>query len=320
MLEKPKDVFVIRLLKVAGFLIPPVLWEILSLAGFFDSQFVPSFFRSLLGAARLVELGLLLDSLIISLWRALAGLLIAVAVGIPLGLVTGRFAAEAGGWFNPLFRFFAQVNPFTVMPVFILFFGIGEISKIAVSAWVSLWPVYFNAFTGAREADRVIIKTARAMSAPEWKVFLSVILPGALWSIFSGITLGLELSFFALTAAEMIGANIGLGWLIQASYYNLRFTWMYGAIIVTVLAALCIAAALDGIKTRLFFWRGGNFSETEKYSERRGKFCVKDFALAASVVIIIFIAGLWRVDAVRKEARQFGKEGHRSAPIGIFDE
>jgi NitT/TauT family transport system permease protein len=320
MSEKLKRVFVIRLLKAAGFLIIPALWEIFSLARFFDPLFVPSFLLSLLGAVRLVELGLLLDSLIISLWRALAGLLIAAAIGIPLGLVTGRFAAGAGGWFNPLFRFLAQVNPFTVMPVFILFFGIGEISKVAAGAWVSLWPVYFNAFTGAREADRIIIKTARAMAAPEWKIFLSVILPGALWSIFSGLKLGLELSFFALIAAEMIGANIGLGWLIQASYYNLRFAWMYGAIIVTVLAALCIAAALDGMKAKLSFWRGGNFSEKEKYSERRGKFSVKDTALAAAVVVVIFIAGLWRVDAVRKEARQFGKEGHQRAPIGIFDE
>jgi NitT/TauT family transport system permease protein len=320
MSETLKRVFVIRLLQAVGFLILPALWEIVSLAGLFDPQFVPSFFLSLLGAVRLVELGLLLDSLIISLWRALAGLLIAVAVGVPLGLATGRFAAGVGGWFNPLFRFLAQVNPFTVMPVFILFFGIGEISKVAVSAWVSLWPVFFNAFTGAREADRIIIKTARAMAAPEWKVFLSVILPGSLWSIFSGLKLGLELSFFALIATEMIGANIGLGWLIQASYYNLRFAWMYGAIIVTVLAGLCLAVSLDGMKAKLFFWRSGKFSEKEKYSERRGIFSVKDAALAAAVVIIIFIAGLWRVDAVRKEARQFGKEGHQSAPLGIFDD
>jgi NitT/TauT family transport system permease protein len=306
------------LFTTAGFLTPAIAWEFLSRSGYFDSVFIPPFSVSLFGALRLAELGLLFDSLVISLWRAFMGLCIAFLTGVPLGLCAGRLAGGAA--FNPLFRLLAQVNPFTVMPLFILFFGIGEISKIAVCFWVSLWPVCFNTFAGARCVDQTLVKTAKTMAASPLRIFFTVILPGASSLLFDGLKLGLEMAFFVLVAAEMIGASAGLGWLVQASYYNLQFPWMYGAAIVTVVTGLSLSLCLGGIRKKLFFWREDKNTEKEKFPSRKKGFSKPDICIFVFVFLVIFCAGILKNREIRKENENFGKEGFRSAPLGIFDE
>ncbi|MDR0721386.1 MAG: ABC transporter permease [Treponema sp.] len=330
-------------LKAMGLLVPGLLWELLSRLGFLDPQFVPSFLQALGGIVQTVEARLLPGSLIISLWRAMIGLFIASALAIPLGLIIGRDASGFGDCFNPLFRLLAQVNPFTLTPVFILFFGIGEGAKAGIVAWVCFWPVFFNTLEGARGVDPILLKTARGMGAPGSTLFLTVILPGAASSIFSGLKLGLEMSFFVLIAAEMIGASSGIGWLVQASYWNLRFSWMYGAMILSIGLGFCINGYLNRLYDKVFFWREEPVSLQGRLGrEGRGKwknnqglprgrrkrsklprrkpFTGRDFIRAAVLILLILLAGFWQIRETQKEWQQFGKEGHTSSGIGIFDD
>jgi NitT/TauT family transport system permease protein len=305
-------------LKAAALLAPALVWEILSRSGFPDPQFVPSFFQALGGIVQAAQGGLLLGSIIISLWRAMTGLLLASAVAVPLGLCVGRDASGLGDCFNPLFRLLAQVNPFALAPIFILFLGIGESAKAGIVAWVCFWPIFFNTLGGARSVDPILIKTARGMAASGPVLFFTVILPGAASSIFTGLKLGLEMSFFVLIAAEMIGASSGIGWLVQAAYWNMRFAWMYGAMILAIALGFCMNGYLNRLYDRVFFWREepagpGLF--------RRRPFTPRDLAGAVALLLLIFIAGLWQIRETRREWQSFGKEGQASpSGLGIFDD
>ncbi|MDR2743517.1 MAG: ABC transporter permease [Treponema sp.] len=326
-------------LKAAGLLIPALIWELLSRLGFLDPQFVPSFLQALGGIVQTAGAGLLPGSLIISLWRAMIGLFIAAAFAVPLGLFIGRDTSGLGDCFNPLFRLLAQVNPFTLTPVFILFFGIGEGAKAGIVAWVCFWPIFFNTLAGARGVDPALVKTARGMAAPGSTLFFTVILPGAASSIFSGLKLGLEMSFFVLIAAEMIGASSGIGWLVQASYWNLRFSWMYGTMILAIGLGFCMNGYLNRLSDKVFFWREEpapqgrlGWEGREKWKMNRvpspGRqkrplrkpFTGKDLISAAVLILLILLAGFWQIRETQKEWRQFGKEGHTSSGIGIFDD
>ncbi|MDR3114236.1 MAG: ABC transporter permease [Treponema sp.] len=321
-------------LKAAGVLIPALIWEFLSRAGFLDPQFFPSFLQALGGIVGAAEVGLLPGSLIISLWRAMIGLFTASAFAIPLGLLIGRDTSGLGDCFNPLFRLLAQVNPFTLAPIFILVFGIGEGAKAGIVAWVCFWPVFFNTLEGARGVEAALVKTARGMGAPGRMLFFTVLLPGAAASIFGGLKLGLEMSFFVLIATEMIGASSGIGWLVQASYWNLRFSWMYGAMILAIALGFCMNRYLSRLYDKVFFWRDepAPRQRPEEQVNRdppemrtrpvllRKPFARKDAIGAALLLLLILLAGFWQIRETQKEWRQFGKEGHTASGIGIFDD
>ena len=174
-------------------------------------------------------------------------------------------------------------------------------------------------------------------------MFLTVILPGAASSIFSGLKLGFEMSFFVLIAVEMIGASSGIGWLVQASYWNLRFSWMYGAMILSIGLGFCMNGYLNRLYDKVFFWREESVSlQGRLRREGRGKwknnqgfpqgqrkrsklplrkpFTGRDFIRVAVLILLILLAGFWQIRETQKEWQQFGKEGHTSSGIGIFDD
>ncbi|MDR1930249.1 MAG: ABC transporter permease [Treponema sp.] len=306
-------------LKVSGIAVLLLLWEILSRFRVLDPQFLPSFTQTLMGLGKLLVEGVLFTSVMVSLWRALTGLFIAAAAAVPLGLFLGRRSRNVERCFNPFFRMLAQVNPFSLMPIFILFFGIGEAVKIAVTAWVCLWPLLFNTIEGARNIDPVIIKTARAMASSGPALFFKVIVPGAAASVFSGLRLGLEMSFFMLAAAEMVGASSGLGWLLHNSAMNLQFVRMYGAILASVLLGFGMSKFLKLVQIRTFFWRENlGLSKTEEAGAGRVK-RNGDLIFTGALVLLILVLGTWQVEVSRREQGNFNHlphSGHLSAGSG----
>jgi NitT/TauT family transport system permease protein len=193
--------------------------------------------------------------IMVSLWRTLSGLFIAFIIAIPAGFLLGRYFTYAARVMDPLLRVFGQVNPFSVMPVFMLFFGIGEEAKLAVVAWVCIWPLLFHTINGARSVDPVQVKTARAMGVSEEELFRKVILPSSMLGIFNGLRIGVEMSFFMLIAAEMIGASAGLGWLVHNMAMNYQIARMYSAGLVIVLLGMALNYILKDLQERLFFWK-----------------------------------------------------------------
>ncbi|MCX7745379.1 MAG: ABC transporter permease [Clostridia bacterium] len=279
-----------------------LLWEAAPRFGWIDNQFIPSFTATLLEVKFLWLNGDLFAHIMVSLWRSFNGLLAAVAIAIPLGTFLGRRSSAFMDTLNPLFRMLAQFNPFSLMPVFILFFGIGEVAKLAIVAWVSIWPVLFNTVTGVRMVDANLIKSAKALNISEVRLLTKVVLPAAAPSIFSGIRVGVEISFFMLIAAEMIGAHAGLGWLMHNSAMNYHIPRIYAAGLGIVTLGVILNQCLRDFQKRFFFWKDASpifHSGGEKKKVKRlGK--VRIAFILAAFTFFIFV-GTLEVNRINRE-------------------
>jgi len=307
-------------LKISGAALFLILWEVSPRLGLLDPQFLPTFTATLGEVWKMLFSGVMFTGAMVSLWRALIGLIIAAAAALPLGLWIGT---EEGGAIErrirPVLRLFSQVNPFSLMPVFILFFGIGEVVKLAVVAWVCLWPLLFNAIEGARNADPALVKTAKAMCAGRFGALAKVILPGASAFIFAGLRVGVEMSFFMLIAAEMIGATDGLGWLLHNSAMNYQIGRIYASSLIIIALSFGLSLMLKHLQNRLFFWR------EDALSSHRAAGGVKRTALKkwqAGVIFafvgLLLTVGTWQVEVSRQKMAGFNRaihsHDHHSAP------
>jgi NitT/TauT family transport system permease protein len=148
-----------------------------------------------------------------------------------------------------------QISALALFPVFILIFGIGEVSKAIIIFWASFWPILLNTVVGVKNIDPILIRSARSMGANGGKLFFNLIVPAAAPSTFTGIRLGASYAFMVLVAAEMVGANSGLGFLVLNSQETFKIPEMYAAIITLCLFGLLINYILLELERRATKWR-----------------------------------------------------------------
>ena len=229
-------------------------WELLPRLGVVNPQFVPPLSAIVGAIVELFQTGELVKNSLVSLERAFGGLLVAVAVGFPLGLLLG-------GWFpriqlavEPLMELFAQANPVILAHIIIFFLGIGQAAKIFIIAWLCVWPIIFSTITGIHTVDPLLLKAAASLGLGRWRLFIWVVLPSAAPFMFTGLRLAAGYAFIMLIAAEMMGASSGLGWLVnkyQESYHVTRI--FAGATVITFLA-VSTDCLLRLIEKRVVVW------------------------------------------------------------------
>ena len=232
------------------------IWEFLPRTGIVSSAFLSPPSAVLAAIAQLIETGQLNKHIFASLQRSLAGLSLAILAGVSLGLLMGvvrRFEA----FVDPLLQLFRQVSALALFPVFLLFFGIGEASKIAIIFWAAFWPVLLNTISGVKQVEKLLIHSALSMGATRSFIFFKVILPAAAPSIFTGIRLAGAYSITALVAAEMIGSHAGLGFLTLNSQEIFQIPSMYAGIVLLALLGLALNYVLALLEKRLTRWRSG---------------------------------------------------------------
>jgi NitT/TauT family transport system permease protein len=191
---------------------------------------------------------------LVSLQRAGLGLLVSAVVGVVLGLFTGYFR-NIDRILSLLFQSFRQMSAFALFPVFILLFGLGELSKIIIIFWASLWPVLLNTASGVKNVDPVLINSAKSMGASKYFIFTYVILPAAAPEIFTGIRLGGSYCVMAVVAAEMIGASSGLGYLVLYSEETFNVPEMYGGIVALAVLGIGLNGILHSIERFFTSWK-----------------------------------------------------------------
>ncbi|WP_182284960.1 ABC transporter permease [Comamonas testosteroni] len=232
------------------------IWEFLPRAGLVNSAFLSPPSAVLAAIVQLAQSGQLGKHVAASLQRSLAGLILAVVAGVALGLLMGvvrRFEA----FVDPLLQLFRQVSALALFPVFLLFFGIGEASKIAIIFWAAFWPVLLNSISGVKQVEKLLIHSALSMGASRGFIFFKVILPAAAPSIFTGIRLAGAYSITALVAAEMIGSHAGLGFLTLNSQEIFQIPSMYAGIVLLAVLGLALNYGLALLEKRLTRWRSG---------------------------------------------------------------
>lgn len=189
-----------------------VLWELSSRAGWLSTRVLPEPWAVVSAFARLAASGELLDHVLVSTGRALAGLALGGGLGLLLGLLTGTFRG-AETLLDSTLQMVRNIPALALIPLVILWFGIDESAKLFLVAVGVFFPIYLNTFHGIRSVDRGLIEMARSYGLRGWPLYRQVILPGALPSILVGLRFALGLMWVLLIVAETISAQSGIGYM-----------------------------------------------------------------------------------------------------------
>lgn len=230
-------------------------WEVLPRYGILDPAIIPPLSSVAEKIYSLAVEGVLFKHIGISIQRAGLGFILAAATGIPAGFLLGGLFKELEEMLLPLLKLLEKINPFALFPVFILIFGIGEVSKVTMIYWVSQWPIIFNTIMGVRGIDTQLVKTGRSMGAGGVDLFFKIILPAAMPGIFNGLKLGAQLAFIMVMYAEMLGSSGGMGWLTINAQETYKLTQLFGATICIAIIGLIINKLFWFIEGRMLIWR-----------------------------------------------------------------
>lgn len=239
--------------RYASVLLVAVLWEAVARLGWLNAVLFPPVTVILGRLVTLVGDGTLPAEAAVSLFRMGAGFGLSLVVGVPLGFLMGWWRS-VDAFFGPVFAFGFPVPKVALIPVFLLFFGLGHASKIALVFVDSLFPVVLSALHGVRLVEQPLVWSARAMGDSESRVLGRVVWPAALPHVFTGIRLGLVVSLIVVFISEMVAAGSGLGHVMIVSARNFKIVDMYTAILSIGLLGFVLDRALLGIRARALAW------------------------------------------------------------------
>ncbi len=201
-----------------------LIWQ--AAASVSNPDFLPGPVRTLQGALELSRDGSLFRYIGISFLRVLTGWVLGSAIAIPLGIIMGRFRSVRAVT-EPFLNFIRFIPPLAFITLFMLWFGIGEKSKIMLILYSTLFIVLLNTMSGALAVEEDKVRSARSMGASEWQILLHVIVPATVPYMFTGIRLAMGSSFMAIIGAEMVAANSGVGFMIWNSRLYFKTDWIF---------------------------------------------------------------------------------------------
>lgn len=223
-----------------------VLWQILGQSEIISSSILPTPLNVVDAAIQLTSSGKLQEHVLISTQRALIGFFIGGIIGFILGLLNGtvKFFEITTDTTMQMIR---TIPHLALIPLVILWFGIGESAKIFLVALGVMFPVYINTFSGIQNVDRKLIEMGTVYGLSKWKLFVNIILPGALSSILVGIRYALGVMWMSLIVAETIGADSGIGFMATSAR-----EFMQMDIVVLTIVLYSILGKLSDVIAKLF--------------------------------------------------------------------
>ncbi|WDF93421.1 taurine ABC transporter permease TauC [Aeromonas dhakensis] len=190
-----------------------------------------------------------------SLQRILIALAAATLSGVTVGLAMG-LNPTLRGMLDPLIELYRPVPPLAYLPLMVIWFGIGETSKVLLIYLAIFAPVAMATLAGVQGAKQVRLRAARALGANRWQVLWYVIVPGALPDMLTGLRIGLGVGWSTLVAAELIAATRGVGFMVQAAGEFLATDVVLAGILVIALIAFTLELGLRALQRRLTPWHG----------------------------------------------------------------
>jgi NitT/TauT family transport system permease protein len=240
-----------RVLGLGGLL---ALWELLTRTGWVSALFLPSPLGVLATGLAMLRSGELLTHVGTSLGRIVLGFGLGALGGVTVGLVVGVFSlAEAIG--TPLIAATFPIPKIALLPLLILWLGIGEASKVSVIMLGVFFPMAINTYAGVRHADPLLLRAAVSFGAGRWSLIRKVMLPSALPMIFAGLKLGAGTALLLLVAAEMIAASSGIGFLILNAQNLMETTALMVGIVLLSLLGLASHGLLSWLERRAIPWK-----------------------------------------------------------------
>jgi taurine transport system permease protein len=197
--------------------------------------------------------GQLLTHAIHSLKLVAMGFAVAIATGVPLGLWMG-WSRRAEAAINPVFLVIRPIPPLAWIPLAILWLGLGDAAKIMVIWFSAFVPSVINTFAGVRTIDRPVIEAARMLGTPRWRLVCEVIAPAASPMIFTGLRLSLQASWTTLVAAELVGALVGVGFVLNVAQQDIYPGMILVGMVTVGLLGWATTALLAMVERRALAW------------------------------------------------------------------
>jgi len=231
-----------------------LLWELGSRSGLIPERTLAAPSAVLSTLFGMILTGELPSNLLVSSLRVLTGLAIGISVGIVLALVAG-LSRTGEAAVDPLMQIKRTIPTLALTPLFIVWFGIGELPKVALIAFASIFPIYLNLYSGIRGVDVRLIEGARSFGLSQSELIWHVILPGALPSLLVGLRYSLSVSILVLVVAEQINASAGLGYLINNARDFMRTDIIVVCLIVYAGLGLLADWLVRLVERRALVWR-----------------------------------------------------------------
>lgn len=231
-----------------------LLWQVLSSAGVISEDKLVSPVTIGRTAANLIGTGELGDAMLVSLRR--------VALGFAIGLIVGAVIGVAAGlsrWsdllIDPPMQMLRTLPFLGLIPLFIIWFGIGEAPKIALVALGTAFPLYVNVHAGIRDADQRLVEATTVLGFSRWERIRHVVLPSAIPNSLVGLRLGLAAAWLSLVVGEQINASAGLGYMINNASEFGRNDIVLVALLVYAILGLLTDGIVRLLERRLLRWR-----------------------------------------------------------------
>ncbi len=252
--KRARPVWQISVLTVAALV---ALWWAVTAAGLIQPLFLPAP-QAVLRQFWVVSTHGFMDAtlwqhLAASLTRIVLALIAAIVLAVPVGIAVG-LSPRVQAVLDPLIEFYRPIPPLAYLPLIVIWFGIGEFSKVLLIYLAIFAPIAIATAAGVRSADPARIRAAQSLGASRWQLVRFVILPGALPDMLTGVRIGLGTGWSTLVAAELVAATRGLGFMVQSAAQFLVTDVVVLGIAVIAVIAFALELALRALQRKLTPW------------------------------------------------------------------
>lgn len=243
-----------QMLTIASPIFLLILWEFLSRTGLLDIRFFPPPTAIVDTLFDMIASGVLFEHVGVSLYRIFLGFLLGVIPGIVIGLLMGLYS-PIRHFVSPIVMALMPIPTLALLPIIIILFGIGDLSKVITIAGSVFFPVVINTVAGVINIDSIYLDVAKNYNAGKVNYFMKIALPGALPVMLEGIQMGQAIALLTIVAAEMMGATSGIGFLIWTSYKAFLLQEMYVGLILISFFGYLFSLILRGLQKKMVPWR-----------------------------------------------------------------
>jgi ABC-type nitrate/sulfonate/bicarbonate transport system permease component len=232
------------------------LWELLAQAQLINALIIPPPTKILGIFFDLVWSGQIPLQILVSMKRALAGYVLAAAVFVPLGIFMG-LSPTVYRFFEVIVEMLRPVPPPVMIPVALLFFGLGDEMKVFVIFFSCAWPILLNTIDGVRGVDWVLLNTARSFGLSRGKIIWQVILPACSPQIMTGLRVSLPIMLILVVISEMVGSTDGIGYFVLDSQRRFKVAQMYAGMLALALLGYTLNQLFNFLQRLLLPWQRG---------------------------------------------------------------
>jgi ABC-type nitrate/sulfonate/bicarbonate transport system permease component len=243
-----------RILSIASPLGLLLAWELAATTGLIDVRFFPAPSAIIAKLIEMARSGELTENVLISLQRIVLGFLLGGVPAIVIGIAMGIWR-PIRALVDPLIVATYPIPKSSLLPLILLIFGLGEMSKVMMVAIGVFYPMAINATAGVLQINQIYLDVGKSFKASPWDTFRTIALPGALPFIMTGVKLGAGLALILIAIAEMVGAKSGIGYMIWSAWETFAVAKMYVGLFVIALIGFAISLLLNEIERWVIRWK-----------------------------------------------------------------